>query len=269
MNGKIAGTVFRGWLFLVMVVLALPPVSMIALSFNESRFGTLPFEFSTRWYSELAEDAPLLESLETSMNLSVQVTLVTVLIGTLLSAGLARAHIGVRLPFNALLLAMLTVPAVIFSAGILSVLNWLGLGQSGISLVLASVVTSLPFVTLLVTGRLQGLDPGFAEAARSLGAGPVRTFLTITAPLIAPAIAAGGLLAFVITFNNFAIQLFIAPIGVSTLPVQIYSMVRLGVTPDVNALGALIVVSTVVLIVALNLLTGSAARLLAGKERTN
>jgi len=80
-------------------------------------------------------------------------------------------------------------------------------------------------------------------------------------PLMAPSIIAGGLLAFVITFNNFAIQLFLAPIGISTLPVQIYSMVRLGVTPDINALGAIIVVSTVLLIVVLNLLTGSAARL--------
>ena len=150
----------------------------------------------------------------------------------------------------------------------LAVVSWIGLGQSTISLVLASAVTVLPYVVLVVNGRLQDLDPTFAEAARALGAGPVRTFLTVTVPMIGAAIVAGGLLAFVVTFNNFAIQLFIAPLGVSTLPVQIYSMVRLGVTPDVNALGALIVVSTVLLIVLLNLLTGSAARLLTSNRST-
>ena len=215
----------------------------------------------------LKDDTALIEALKVSINLSFQVTVLTVVVGTLLAFGLARARIWVTLPVNGLLIALLTVPAVILSAGILVVLTAIGLGQSVTSLVLASLVTALPFVVLVVNGRVQGLSPDYAEAARSLGAGPVRTFLRVTLPLCASAIAAGALLAFVITFNNFAIQLFIAPIGVSTFPVQIYSMVRLGVTPDVNALGALIVAGTVALIVILNLLTGSAARLVTANGK--
>lgn len=268
MRNRLARTVLRGWLWVILVVLALPIVSMIALSFNYSRYGTLPFRFSTRWYGALMGDSELLKALQTSISLSVQVTIITVVVGTLLAFGMAKARIGVSLPFNAVLLALLTIPAIILSAGILAVVSWIGLGQSTTSLVLASAVTVLPYVVLVVNGRLQDLDPTFAEAARALGAGPVRTFLTVTVPMIGAAIVAGGLLAFVVTFNNFAIQLFIAPLGVSTLPVQIYSMVRLGVTPDVNALGALIVVSTVLLIVLLNLLTGSAARLVTSNRST-
>jgi ABC-type spermidine/putrescine transport system permease subunit II len=255
------GVWLKVWLAVILVVLALPVLSMIALSFNASRYGTLPFHFSLHWYSVMASDDALITALLTSVNLATQVTIVCVVIGTLLTFGLRRASILITAPVNGLLLALLTVPALILSAGLVSVFGWLGLDQTTFALILASIVTSMPFVVLIESGRLRGLDAHYAEAARSLGAGPLRTFLLVTVPLMAPSIIAGGLLAFVITFNNFAIQLFLAPIGISTLPVQIYSMVRLGVTPDVNALGAIIVASTVLLIVVLNLLTGSAARL--------
>jgi ABC-type spermidine/putrescine transport system permease subunit II len=259
--------VLRVYLYVLLVVLALPMVSLVALSFNKSKFGTLPFVFSTHWYSVLGGDTALITALVTSIKLATQVTVVTVIVGTLLALGLAKASIVVRLPVNGLLLALLTIPAVILSAGLVTVFDWLGLSQSTLALIIASIVTSLPFVVLIVNGRLQDLNPHYAEASRSLGASASRTFLVVTVPLIAPSIIAGGLLAFVICFNNFAIQLFLSPIGVSTLPVQIYSMVRLGVTPDVNALGSIIIVATVVLIIVLNLLTGSAARLFTSTNR--
>jgi ABC-type spermidine/putrescine transport system permease subunit II len=261
MRDRKAAAAFRTWLVVVLVVLALPVLSMVALSFNASRYGTLPFRFSPHWYQSLAGDQALIQALRTSVTLATEVTIVCLVVGTLLAFGLHRAPIAITVPVNGLLLALLTVPALILSAGLVEVFGWLGLDQSTLALVLASVITSLPFVVLIETGRLQGLDPDYAEAARSLGAGPLRTFLLITVPLMAPAIAAGGMLAFVICFNNFAIQLFLAPIGISTLPVQIYSMVRLGVTPDVNALGTIIVAGTVLLIVVLTWLTGNAARL--------
>ena len=111
---------------------------------------------------------------------------------------------------------------------------------------------------------LAQLDPALADAARSLGAGPVATFLRITVPIATPAILAGSLMAFVICFNNFTVQLFLAPLGDQTLPVEIYSLVRVGVTPDVNALASFIVVGSVLLIVALQLLGANVARTLTG-----
>jgi len=250
----------KAWLGLVLVVLALPILCMIALSFNRSRYGTLPFHFSLDWYRGLAGDTALIDALRTSIELAAEVTVLSVVLGTLLSFGVVRARPVVSGTLSQLQLMVLTVPAIILAAGLLTVFDWFGLGQSTTGLVIASVVTSMPFVVLVVSARLRDLDPRYAEASRTLGAGPMRTFATITAPLVAPAIVAGALLAFVMCFNNFAIQLFTAPIGVSTLPVQIYSMVRLGVTPDVIALGTIIVCCTVAIIVILHLVTGSAAR---------
>jgi ABC-type spermidine/putrescine transport system permease subunit II len=231
------------------------------LGLNESRYGTFPFHLSFRWYQALAGDTALVNALLTSLNLATQATILATIIGTLLALGMARSRALVNVPVNGLLLALLTVPALILAAGFVIVLNWLGLSSGSAGLVIASVVTSMPFVVLIVGGRIRDLDKHLAEAAHSLGAGPLRVFGTITVPLIGPSIVAGAMLAFVITFNNFAIQLLLAPIGISTLPVQIYSMVRLGVTPDVDALATLIILATVLLVVVLTWTTGNAARL--------
>lgn len=257
------------WLCIVLIILALPLASMVVLSLNQSRYGTFPFRFTFHWYAALGGDSALITALETSLNLAAIATVFAVVIGTLLALGMARGKVYVNLPVNGLLLALLTVPALILAAGFVIVFSWLGLGSDSTGLILASIVTSLPFVVLIVSGRLRGLSAHYAEAAHSLGAGPLRVFLTITIPLIGPSIIAGGLLAFVITFNNFAIQLFLAPVGISTLPVQIYSMVRLGVTPDVDALATIIVATTIMLVVLLNWLSGNAAKLFTTASKGN
>ncbi|MGO4680235.1 ABC transporter permease [Microbacterium sp. 2MCAF23] len=257
------------WLYVILLILALPLLAMVMLSLNESRYGTLPFRFTFDWYAKLSSDGALLDALATSLNLATQATLFAVIVGTLLALGMARSKVYVNLPINSLLLALMTVPALILTAGFVIVFGWLGLGSSTLGLVLASIVTSLPLVVLIVSGRLRDLNPNYAEAAHSLGASSLRTFLTITIPLIAPSVIAGAMLAFVVTFNNFAIQLFLAPIGISTLPVQIYSMVRLGVTPDVDALATMILITTVLLVVILNWLSGSAAKLFTPTNKGN
>ena len=253
--------VLRAWLIVVFVALFLPMLVMIMTSFNESRYGALPFRFSLRWYRQLASDTALIDATTISVRLACYVAGAALVIGTLLAVWLAKAPTVLKVPVDTAMITSLTVPALIMSVGMVVVVEWLGLGQSEPSLVLTCLTASLPYVTLIVTARMRELDPALAEAARSLGAGPVRVFLRVTAPLVAPGILAGGMLAFVVCFNNFAIQLFIAPVGVQTLPVQIYSMVRLGITPDVNALGGLIVAATVVLILLMQWLGGSAARM--------
>lgn len=257
------------YLVLVLVVLALPLVSVMALSFNRSSYGTLPFSFSLRWYEALLQNSTLVTALFTSLDLATQAMVFATVVGTLLSLALVRSGRVVNLPVNGLLLALLTVPALVLAAGFVVVVDWLGLGPGSTPLVLASVVTSLPFVVLIVSGRLRDLDPRLVQAARALGAGPLRRFLTVTVPLVGPSIVAGAVLAFLTTFNNFAIQLFLAPVGVSTLPVQIYSMVRLGVTPDVNALATLVILTTVLLVVVLTWLSGNAARLFTNVKGNN
>ncbi|PRY13612.1 ABC transporter permease [Kineococcus rhizosphaerae] len=253
----------KAYLALVLVVMALPLVSVMALSLNRSSYGTLPFSFSLRWYEALAANTSLVQALVTSLNLAGQAMLFATIVGTLLSLALVRSGRFVNVPVNALLLTLMTVPSLVLAAGFVIVFDRIGLGSSSTSLVLASVVTSLPFVVLIVSGRLRTLDPNLAQAARSLGAGPLRVFATVTVPLVGPAIVAGAVLAFLTTFNNFAIQLFLSPIGISTLPVQIYSMVRLGVKPDVNALATFVILATVALVVVVTWLSGNAARFLS------
>jgi ABC-type spermidine/putrescine transport system permease subunit II len=262
-------TLLKFWLVVILIILALPLISMAVLSLNVSRYGTFPFQFTLSWYANLAQDSALIGALETSLNLATQSTIFAVIIGTVLSLGMARSGRFVNVPVNGLLLSLLTVPALILAAGFVIVFEWFGLGSSSVGLILASIVTSMPFVVLIVSGRLRDLKGTYAEAARSLGAGPLRVLGTITIPLIGPSIVAGAMLSFVITFNNFAIQLFLAPIGISTLPVQIYSSVRLGVTPDVDALATIIILATVVLVVVINWLSGNAAKLFTATNRGN
>ncbi len=263
MTGRsLSALALRAWLALVFVALFAPLVVMAAMSFNASRYSTLPFHFSTTWYRALAEDDELVGSTWLSIELALVVTLAAAVVGTMLAVWLSRRGAFARVPVNASLIAAVTVPALVLAIAMLLVAERIGLGQSRTSLFLCCLTASLPYVVFIVGARLDAADPALADAARSLGAGPVATFLRVTVPIAFPAILAGSLMAFVICFNNFTVQLFLAPLGYQTLPVEIYTLVRVGVTPDVNALATFIVIGSVVLVVALQLLGGNVARTL-------
>jgi ABC-type spermidine/putrescine transport system permease subunit II len=150
------------------------------------------------------------------------------------------------------LLSALTVPWLVLGVAMLLVVNAIGLGRSMLSIYLGLTAITMPYVTFLVVNRMRGIDPNLEEAARSLGASPVRAFMRVTLPLTMPAIAGGGLIAFMVAFNNFLIQYFLAPFGVQTLPLEIYTLIRVGYQPDLNALATLIVIATVTLALALD-----------------
>lgn len=262
----------KTWMWIIILALYVPLGAMILMSFNQSRFGIFPFKFSLDWYEHLGPDNPLIAATVTSLQLALYVTVTCAVIGTglgiwLSSSGLRRLRVSV----NASLLATVTIPLLILSVAILEIVNILGLGQSALSLWLACSVVSLPYMVFVVTARLQSLDPALVRASRSLGSGPVRTFWRVTLPLIRTSIIAGSLMAFVVCFNNFTIQLFISPIGVQTLPVNIYAQTRVGITPDINAVASIIVVAMFILVIVLQLVSGSAARIVTGqgKDKAN
>lgn len=255
----------RIWTWIVIAILYVPILAMIAMSFNASRFGTLPFEFSLRWYRALTPDNPLILATYTSLQLALLVTGSCVVIGTLLALWLSRSGAAwLRSAVNASLLATVTIPILILSVAMLQIVQLLGLGQSVPSLWLACTVVSLPYLVFVVAARIASLDPALVRAARSLGCGPLRTFWRVTLPLIRSSIVAGALMAFVTCFNNFTVQLFIAPLGVQTLPVNIYAQTRVGISPDINAVSAITIAVMVVLVVVLQLVSGNAARVVAG-----
>lgn len=252
----------RSMFVLVMLVLGFlflygPILSLIIYSFNESRLVTVWGGFSTKWYVELLQNKQLLGAAWLSFKIAaINATAATVL-GTL--AGLALARFG---PFRgrALLTGMATAPLVmpevitglsllLLFVAMEQTLGWPA-GRGMTTLIIAHVTFSMAYVTVVVQSRLATLDESLEEAAMDLGARPAKVFFLITLPIILPAILAGWLLAFTLSWDDLVISSFVSGPGSSTLPIVIFSKVRLGVSPDINALASILV-----LIVAIGIVT--------------
>jgi ABC-type spermidine/putrescine transport system permease subunit II len=158
---------------------------------------------------------------------------------------------------NAVMVATITIPWLILGLAMLLMLNALLMnGRTSWGLFVGDLAVVMPYVTLIVVARIQDLPPSLEEAARSLGARPAAAFWYVSGPLILPAVLSGGLMAFIVCFNNFVIQYLLAPFGVETLPMQIYSLVRVGYQPDINALATVLLISALVLVFLLTRLGG-------------
>jgi len=255
----------RLWLALVLLFIFSPLMVVAVLSFNESPYGTLPFVFSLGWYERLFAQRNLLIATLWDLELSIAVAVSATILGTLLAIWMKRVSGRVALPVHAALVSAMTIPWLLLGVGMLLVLRQLGLGRSVTSMYLGCLAVALPYVVFIVRARLDALDSVVEEAALSLGASWLQVFLRVTAPLISSAAMAGGFMAFVTCFNNFVIQYFLAPIGFRTLPLEIYTMVKMGYKPDINALGTILVAIAVMLVVLLQKLTGNASKLLMAK----
>lgn len=259
------------WQRLVLVVtfvlLYIPLGTVIVLSFNESRYGTLPFRFSTRWYGELMNNDALMTSTLLSFQLGAAVAATCAIIGTTLAVWLVRNARLSLAPVTGLLVSAITIPWLILGVAMLMVVNAVGLGRSMTALFLGSLATSLPYMVMIVVARLREVDPSYEEAARSLGATQWVVLARIVVPMALPAIAGGSLMAFMVTFNNFTIQYFLAPFGVRTLPLEIYTLVRVGYRPDINALAAFVTLFTVVSVVLLQWLGAGTRRMIQREDQ--
>ncbi|MGH3169060.1 MAG: ABC transporter permease [Trebonia sp.] len=258
----------RATLGVALAVLFIPLFVIVLLSFNTSPYGTLPFKFTTRWYTTLFSSSELLGPTWLSLELSAVVAASASAFGTMAALWLVRhAGRGAARLFRAVLVSAITVPWLILGLAMLLVMNAIGLGRSLLSIYLGLLATTLPYVVFIVAERLGAIDRTLEQAARSLGAGPLPTFLSITAPLTLPAIISGTLIAFIVSFNNFLVQYFLAPFGVETLPLKIYTLIRVGYLPDLNALATLIVAATFLLILLLHRLGLGNAGLPGGNAR--
>lgn len=239
--------VWRLWLVLVGLIVYLPVITVVALSFNDSRYGTLPFKFTFKWYELLFGDNTLLVGALRSLMLALVVAAAAGIIGTLTSIWLVRFAKRAAIPMTGLLTAAITIPWLILSVSILLLAVALGSGRSFLTLFIGSLVVVVPYVVFLTTARLQGLGTSLEDAASSLGAKPFQTFRLITFPQISRAVMSGTLFAFIITFNNFPVQYFLTPFGYNTLPLQIYTMVRSGYEPNINALATILITISIVI----------------------
>ncbi|GAC1434492.1 MAG: ABC transporter permease [Chloroflexota bacterium] len=245
------GRLFLGaWLLGVLVFLYAPIAVLVLMSFNASSYGTLPFSPTLRWYAALFSEGEVWLAALRSLALGAATALGSTILGTLAAVGLTRYRFRGRAVLAAFVPFPVIVPWMILGIAILLLFSILGVQRSAASLLAGHLVTTLPYVIIVVSARLEGLDPAVEEAARSLGAGRWRTLAYVTAPLALPAIVAGALMAFMVSFDNFIISYFLSPPELTTLPMRIYQSIRLGYTPDMNAIATLILAASLVVVVA-------------------
>jgi putrescine transport system permease protein len=234
-------------LFIGIALLYLPILVLIGYSFNSSPLVNVWGGFSTTWYAQLLHNRQLLEAALLSLEVAVTASSGAVLLGTLAATALVRFA---RFPGRALLTGMVNAPLVMpeIITGItqlllfVSMMQLIGWPHRGFTTIVLSHITfCAAYVTITVQSRLAAADRSLEEAAMDLGASPARAFIEITLPIIAPAIVSSWLLCFTLSLDDLVISSFVAGPGASTLPMVIYSKVKLGVSPDVNALASLIV----------------------------
>ena len=241
--------------------LYLPITILVIYSFNASRLVTVWGGWSTRWYAELLADNALLDAAWISLRVAVLSASVATVLGTLAAVALVRrGRFRGRIVFSAFTYAPIVMPEVITGLSLLLLFVALGLDRGFWTVTLAHTTVTLCFVTLIVQSRLVSFDTSLEEAAMDLGAPPLRTFLLITLPLIWPAIASAWVLAFTLSLDDLVIASFTTGPGATTLPIRIYSDVRLGVKPSINAICTLMIATAAVAVVGVSLIAKRAAR---------
>jgi putrescine transport system permease protein len=242
--------------------LYVPIISLIVYSFNASRLVTVWGGFSTRWYGELLQNDQVLSAAWLSLRIATMNATLSVVLGTLAAITLVRfGRFRGRTLFSTMVSAPLVMPDVIL--GLASLLLFVTMehligwpaGRGITTITLAHITFSAAFVTVVVQSRLSQFDTSLEEAAMDLGARPWKVFLLITLPVIAPSLLAGWLLAFTLSLDDLVIASFVAGPGATTLPMVVYSSVRLGVSPQINALATLIVAIVTVCILLAGWLT--------------
>ena len=250
----------RSVLFFGIAVLYVPILVLIGYSFNASPLVNVWGGFSTAWYRQLLHNRQLLEAALLSLEVAVAASTAAIVLGTLAAISLVRfARFPGRLLLTGMVNAPLVMPEIITGITQLllfvSMVQLIGWPHRGLTTIVLSHITfCAAYVTITVQSRLQSADRSLEEAAQDLGATPARAFLEVTLPIIAPAIIASWLLCFTLSLDDLVISSFVAGPGASTLPMVIYSKVKLGVSPDINALASLIVCGVAVCIIASRLL---------------
>ena len=240
---------FGTWAVLVYVFLFAPVALLVAFSFNANRYGTFPFTgWTTKWYGDVFSNYQIKDALTTTLKIAAEVTVISTVVGTAAAFPLVRS----RLPFrNGIRIAMtlpIMIPGLLIGISLLVLFTSVFKFQlSPQTAVIGQSVYTTPFVLLLVAARLQGFDPALERAASDLGANTFRRLRYVVLPLIAPAVFAGALFAFTLSLDEFIITLFL--IGAdNTLPIYIYTQVKFGITPEVNALATLLLAASLCLI---------------------
>ncbi len=237
------------YLFLITILMYLPIAVVMVYSFNESKISSVWSGLSMKWYADLFRDRAIGAALQNSIILGVLSSLAAAVIGTLGAIGTVRTGFRGRGVMEYIATLPMMTPEIILGMLFLAFFSLIGLPFGMTTLVISHTAFCIPYVFMQVKARLSGMDRSFEEAARDLGAGPVRVFFDITLPLIFPGILSGILLSFAMSFDDVIISVFVTGVNVNTLPILIYTQLKTGVTPKINALCTLMFLATLLLVV--------------------
>jgi spermidine/putrescine transport system permease protein len=239
-------TLIKLYTLLVYVWMFTPIVAVVILAFNPQQFGSFPMEgFSFKWFVKLSHNSTILDAFKNSMVLGTLTAIFSTAVGVPAAMAFIRYEFRGKELINTLLIAPIMIPEVVLGVALLLFIRWLQQPKSFAMLVVGHVVLTLPYVLLIVQARLVGIKREYEEAALSLGASPFQTFREITFPLLAPAIFAGMLFSFTISFDDVTATLFWATAQNQTVPVKIFGMLRNSISPEINALGTVMIALTV------------------------
>jgi len=256
---------FFAWLYLPIVAVAL-------FSFNDKKSLSVFSGFSTRWYDDFFHSAPLLGSLVASLEIAFVAAIGSLLLGTMLALGLERVRSRRGRVVGAVTLMPLVTPEIVTGVAALLLFTGVGLKLSLLTVVLAEITFSIAYVTVIVRGRLSSIPLEVEEAARDLGCTPAEALRLVTLPALTPALLASGLLVFALVFDDFVLAFFTTGVDPQPLPVRIYSSIRFGVSPAINAVGTLMLLLSAVITIAALLVprlfnrTSSSLDLITGGE---
>jgi putrescine transport system permease protein len=241
-------------LILGFTFLYLPIALLVIYSFNDSRLVAVWGGFSTRWYRELWQNEALLEAAWVTLRVAFVSASVATILGTMAALALVRfGRFRGRTLFAGLVYAPLVMPEVILGLSLLLLFVAVDLDRGFWTVTLAHISFTMCFVAVVVQSRLVTFDRSLEEAAMDLGATPFRTFVSVTLPIIFPAVAAGWLLAFTLSLDDLVLASFATGPGATTLPMRIYSQVRLGVTPEINAVSTIFIAAVTLIVIAASL----------------
>lgn len=240
----------NSYLTFIIAFLYLPIIVLIVFSFNAAKYAMTWHGFSLQWYQVLFADDDLIRTAWHSAILGFSAATCTVVLGTLITTALYRYHFAGRKLLHNLLLVLIIAPDLVIGIILLILFSTTKVPLGFCSLLLAHITICLPFATLTIYSRAVTLDPNYFEAAKDLGANDTKVFFKILVPLLRPAILAAWLLAFAISLDDVIVSFFVSGPAFSILPLKIYSMTRLGITPEINALSSILLCATLVLILS-------------------
>ena len=254
---------------LVFFFLVAPIVTIIPLSFNAEDFftftpGMLAFEpeaYSLKHYRDFFTNPDWQQALANSVRIAPAATLLSVALGTLAAIGLSQSHVPFRRAIMAILISPMIVPLIISAAGMYFFYSRIGLQGTYLGVVLAHAALGVPFVIITVTATLVGFDRSLTRASASLGGGPVRTFFRVQMPLILPGVVSGGLFAFITSFDEVVVVLFVGSAGQKTLPWQMFIGLREQISPTILAVATILVTLSILLLVLVEALRRRSERL--------